>query len=790
LLPLDTVREAAPSIERKRWPQVYFGVAATSLATLLLELALTRVFSVVYFYHFAFLAISIALFGLGAGGVFSYVVASWRGTLYGKLGALAAANAMAIVVCLAFLLNPSGKMDTPSMMLAYFIAALPFVLSGTIVSLAIADTIKRVDRVYFFDLLGAAAGCAVLVPLLKWVGGPDTILVAAVLFAVSAAIWFHLARAPRGRILAVLLGLLLVGLITYNSKMSLIEVKTAKGQAIKDEEFVRWNEFSRIALKPEPGSNMKSIVIDADAATGVARFDFAHLTPEQKFDLSYGGPGFAYLLRPGAKTLIIGPGGGWDVSRALASGSKDITGVEINPIIADVIMRKRFPHYSNRLYFRPEVNIQIEDGRSFVRRSSERYQVLQATLVDTWASTAAGAFALSENNLYTTNAFADYLSHLTDDGVMSFTRWGFDPPRESLRVVALARAALEQLGQAAAARHIAVVREHLQQLKRWGAQDTILIARRAFTDGDLDVLRKSAEIAKMEVVYLPGTTRDTPFRTLLETSSPARFFESYPFDVRPVSDDRPFFFYTVQARDLWQFVLHASRDTADYKVNNALPVLFGLVAISIVATLVILALPPLVLRHKLPKARGAKRALLYFLFIGAGYILIQVALIQKFVLFLGHPTYALTVIIFSMLLSSGLGSFMSKRLIGRVVSLPSVLVFVAAAVLLLSLVVGPVSESEVALALPLKVLIAVALISPLGFAMGMPFPTGLTLLEKFMPPAVRWAWSVNAAASVLGSAAAMFLAIYLGLKLTLCIGGLFYLAALGSFFSSPLKVRR
>jgi hypothetical protein len=790
LSPLDTVREVAPSIGRRRWPQVYFGVAATTLATLLLELALTRVFSVVYFYHFAFLAISIALFGLGAGGVFSYVVAGWRGTLYGKLGMLAAVNALAIVACLAFLLNPSSKMDTPSMMAAYFIAAIPFVLSGTIVSLVIADTIKRVDRVYFFDLLGAAAGCAVLVPLLKWVGGPNTILMGAVLFAVSAAIWFHLARAPRGRIAAVLLGLLLVGLITYNAKQSLIEVKTAKGKAIKDEEFVRWNEFSRIALKPEPGSGMKSIVIDADAATGVARFDFAHLSPQEKFDLAYGGPGFVYLLRPGAKTLIIGPGGGWDVSRALASGSKDITGVEINPIIADTIMRKIFPQYSNRLYFRPEVKIQIEDGRSFVRRSTGRYQVLQATLVDTWASTAAGAFALSENNLYTTNAFVDYLSHLTADGVMSFTRWGFDPPRESLRVVALARSALEQLGQHDAARHVAVVREHLQELKGWGAQDTILVARSAFTDADIELLRKSADIAKMEVVYLPGTPRDTPFRTLLETNSPSQFFDTYPFDVRPVSDDRPFFFYTVQARDLWQFVLHASRQTADYKVNNALPVLFGLVAISIVATIVILSLPPMVLRHSLPKARGAKRALLYFLCIGAGYILIQVALIQKFVLFLGHPTYALTVIIFSMLLSSGFGSLMSKKLIGRAVSLPTVLVFVAAAILLLALVVGPISESGVALDRPLKILITVALIAPVGFAMGMPFPTGLSLLEKIMPQAVRWAWSVNAAASVLGSAAAMFLAIYLGLKLTLCIGGLSYLVALASLLISPLAAKR
>ena len=232
--------------------------------------------------------------------------------------------------------------------------------------------------------------------------------------------------------------------------------------------------------------------------------------------------------------------------------------------------------------------------------------MLQATLVDTWASTAAGAFALSENNLYTTEAFVDYLSHLTHDGVMSFTRWGFDPPRESLRVVALARAALERLGEHDPARHVAVIREHLQQLKGWGAQDTILVSRRAFSDADIALLKKSAEIAKIEVVYLPGTSFDTPFRTLLETNDPEKFFESYPFDVRPVSDNRPFFFYTVQPRDLWHFVMHASRATADYKVNNALPVLFGLVAISIVATIVILSLPPIVLRTALPSSPGGQ----------------------------------------------------------------------------------------------------------------------------------------------------------------------------------------
>jgi hypothetical protein len=771
---------------RRHWPQIYFGVAATSLATLILELALTRVFSVVYFYHFAFLAISIALFGLGAGGVFSYVVAGWSGTLYKKIGVLASLNAMAIVLSLWFLLGRSASLGSGELIAAYFVAAIPFLLSGTILSLVVADTIGRVNRVYFFDLIGAAGGCAVLVPLLNWVGGPNTIIVAALLFAMASAIWFHLAGSALGRAGAVLLGLVLVGLITLNWKYPMIDVKFAKGQRLTNEEFVRWNSFSRIALKKQ-ADGARVIIIDGDANTYVAQLDLNHLTPRQSFELANHGPGFPYLLRPGAKTLIIGPGGGMDVARALASGSKDVTGVEINPIIATDIMRKRYPGYSNNLYFRPDVRIVVEDGRSFVRRSREHYQVLQATLVDTWASTAAGAFALSENNLYTTNAFVDYLSHLTPDGVMAFTRWGFEPPRESLRIVSLADAALRRLGQSDPARNIAVVREDLSKLQHWGAQDTILVSRNPLTSADLNRLQTAATAAGMQIAYQPGTALNTPFRTLLTTSTRNQFYESYPFDVRPVSDDRPFFFFTVQARDLLDFARSASRLAEDYKINSALPVLFAVVGISIVATIVILALPPLLLGHRLPRERGAISALWFFLCIGAGYIIIQVALIQKFVLFLGHPTYALTVIIFSMLLSSGCGSFAGKRIVRNdPVRLRRLLLAVVFANIVIALVVTPICEGGVALPFAIKVLITIALISPLGFAMGMPFPTGLTLLERIMPASIRWAWAVNAASSVLGSAAAMFLAIYLGLRITLMIGSLFYFGALLSVWLSPL----
>ena len=749
------------------------------MASLLLELSLTRIFSVVFFYHFAFLAISVALFGLGAGGVFSYFILARGGRFFRRLGLLAALDGLAVVFSLMVILTRSGELDSITLAITYFASALPFFLAGTVVSLVVSETMERVNRIYFFDLLGAAGGCLILVPLLSLFGGPNTILCVAILYAASAAIWYNLAGSVRGRSVAVALALALVLLVAYNGKARVLDIRYAKGQPIGAEQFVKWNTFSRVALSHEGNSNRMHIVIDADAATGIPWYHWNHLSPADLHDLLRQGPGVVYDLRPGAKTLIIGPGGGYDVARALASGSRNITGVEINPSIATVIMRQRYPDLSNRLYFQPGVQIVVEDGRSFVRRSTEKYQVLQATLVDTWASTAAGAFALSENNLYTTNAFYDYLTHLTPDGVMSFTRWGFQPPRESLRLLALARVALRRLGQNEPSRHVMVIREDSEKLKGWGAQDTILVSRLPFTNSDVAKARATISGTHLQGVYLPGDPPTTAFAKLLLTHDPQAFYENYPFDVSPVSDDRPFFFYTVQPRDLWTFLRNGASNAEDYKINRAVPVLFGLVAISILATLIVLALPPLIVGSRLPVERGERRFLWYFVLIGAGYILIQVALIQKFVLFLGHPVYALTVIIFSMLLSSGIGSYVSKRVTqSSAQRLFAVLAGIAALVAVLAFTVSPLTHFGVGWPLPLKILVTWAMIAPAAFFMGMPFPTGLARLKADYPPAVKWAWSLNAAASVMGSATAIFLAIYLGLRLTLLIGGLFYLGAL------------
>ncbi|HUP04258.1 MAG TPA: hypothetical protein VMU19_09730 [Bryobacteraceae bacterium] len=758
------------------WPQVYLCVALTTMATLLLELSLTRIFSVVFYYHFAFLAISIALFGLGAGGVFSYVVAGWKGPLFANMGRLSALNGFLVVGSVVTILAQGNDPSNWDLALVYFTTAMPFFVAGTVVSLAISETIDRVNRVYFFDLLGAAGGCLLLIPLLDNFGGPNTVIAAAVLYAVAGAIWHSMAGSVKGRAACVGLALVLVALFAYNRHgNSIIDVRHAKGQTLANEFFQKWNSFSRVGVAHIDSENRDDIRIDADAATGIADFDFDHLTAKQRDELLDQGPSLPYNIRPGAKTLVIGAGGGWDIARALASGSHDITGVEINPIIATTIMRERFPERSNYLYLRPDVHIFVEDGRSFVRRSEDRYQVIQATLVDTWASTAAGAFALSENSLYTTDAFRDYLSHLTDDGMVVFTRWGFDPPRESLRLVSLAIDALGQLGEKDPERHIIVAREG--SVENWGAKDTVLISRKPFSDADLS--RAQSALGHMQTVYLPGAGIHNQFTDLLTSPDPEKYEHDYVFDISPVSDNRPFFFYTVQPRDLMSFMQHASQKTADYKVNKAVPLLFGLMGISLVATALILVLPPVLLGTRLPAHRGVRGFLTYFLFIGAGYILIEVTLIQKFVLFLGHPTYALTVVIFSLLVFSGLGSAYSKKAIGGGGSgLTKALGGVALLASLLGVIASSLLTQLVGLPLGIKMALTAGLIAPLGFVMGMPFPTALRLLEEWHAPSVRWAWSLNAAASVLGSVGALVLSIYLGLMQTLGVGGMLYLAAL------------
>ncbi|MEO8096181.1 MAG: hypothetical protein ABI811_00660 [Acidobacteriota bacterium] len=762
-----------------QWTQLYLGLGFTTLATLLLELSLTRLFSVVFFYHFAFLAISLALFGFGAGGVFSYVVANRPGNLSAELGRLTFVNSVAVVLLLWFILSRHGDMTLGALVAVYIASAIPFFFAGTVVSLAIGEAIDRIDRAYLWDLMGAAGGCLLLVPFLDMFGGPNTIIAAGVIYGAASSIWFNRAGEAKLRALAVLVSVMLVTLMIMNGTNHIFDVRWAKGEQLPEERMSKWNSFSRVAITRASGGPWE-IRIDADAATGIPTIDWNKgLTEEERHTLLYRGAGMPYLLRPAAKTVIIGAGGGYDVARALGSGSPDVTAVEINPIIANNIMRGQMRKESFGIYERPQVRVFVEDGRSFIRSSQERYQVLQATLVDTWASTAAGAFALSENNLYTSEAFEDYLSHLTDDGLLAFSRWGFDPPRESLRVISLGVEALTRLGEKNPARHMIVVREDGEKLNGWGALDTLMISRKPFSDADIQLAAARAKEAGLQILYLPGGTEDNAFVQMLASPDITAFWRDYRYDVSPTFDDRPFFFYTVQARDLWDYLSNANPESADYKINRAVPLLFGLMVLCLGATVLVMVLPRVVLGSRLPKQKGIVTFLLYFLCLGAGYILVQMALIQKFMLLLGQPTRALTVIVFSMLLASGAGSYFSRTVVaGLDRRLLAVLAGVAALIAILAVAATPLVHAAATWPMSVRILITVAAIAPVAFFMGMPFPSGLRRLEERHAPSLRWAWSLNAAASVMGSVVSVVLAIYLGLRATLLIGGVFYLCAL------------
>jgi hypothetical protein len=793
--------------------RIMVAIALVSFASLLLELGLTRLFSVVLFYHFAFLAISVALLGLGAGGVFAHVkrdfLEQWTSRELGSR--LCAINAVLTLVVLEIVLHlPISLELTPGnfakLTVLYLASAVPFFFTGLLFSVVFARETKGIGSIYAADLFGGALACMAIVPLLNVIGGPNAILFSALMMAVAAALW---AKRNFGKIVSGALVTGFVLLIAANYSGKLVDIVYAKGMR-RDQPwmlFAKWNAISRVEV--DKVGESKYIVIDADASTAIMNVDPKNwdvdgvLRPKDngnpptlgynwKKDLMAAAPAVANVLRPNGKFAIIGPGGGVDVLRAVANGSKDVTGIEINPIIANTIMRGNHADYSYHLYERPEVHMNVADGRSWIRNSKDQYDVIQMTLVDTWASTAAGAFALSENNLYTVEAFEEYFQHLKPDGMIAITRWEFKEPREALRVVSQGMEALHRLGVQDPRRNFIIVSDG--ELNVDGRPVLVLAKRSEFTSVEIAaVTAHIAQNANMKALYLPEAAPQSyaslfklsqhyapatsqMFGWLITSNDPSAFANAYWFNVAPVYDKNPFFFFTLKTRDVIKNVLAGTGKGMDWRINLGVTVLFMVLAISIVAVLAFLILP--LALHRTNAPRGPTSRLFYFIAVGLGFILVEIALIQRFVLFLGHPTYALTVVVFLMLLSSGAGSFISRKWLKQTSSVRIPLLAIAAGIIAYVFVLPVALSSLIGLDFGLKLLISAVMIVPLGFAMGMPFPTGLRALSELNDNRVEWAWAMNAAASVLGSVSAMIIAIHFGLNMTLLCGSMAYLAAM------------
>jgi hypothetical protein len=800
------------------------AVAITSATLLMTELALTRIFSVVMYYHFAFLAISIALFGLSASGVFAYVGRRWldRHTTSGLLTTASVVYACATLVALFALVRLRvGLNYTPQnlrlMLTIYALAALPFFTGGLVITLAISRFAARINAVYAADLMGAAGGCLVLIPLLDRLGAPGVVLAAAA-GALASAVLF---AAPQTRVRLGAASALVMGVLiaTEAAGVPLFDVVDTKGHTKDHVLFSKWNSFSRIGVYERthgdwslsynyhgPLPDTRYMDIDSAASTPILKVDptlssvqylryeltaFAYNLKEQAVqdgaakqnDSSEGEPGSARGSSPSAASgsappgdgftaLVIGPGGGRDLVSALVFGAGHVDGVEINPIIANDVMRGQFREYSGGIYTNPRVHVVIDDGRSFVRRTQNRYDVIQASLVDTWAATAAGAYTLTENTLYTVEAFNDYLDHLNDDGMLTITRWVVD----GLRLVSLAQAACESRGWRAADR-IAIV-QHDQVA-------TFLLKRSPFTAAEVMRLRKTSDALGFHVLYAPGVdgspffaspdesidgTSTASYSTLITTSDRDAYLANAYSDLSPTTDDRPFYFHTTKIEHTLQTAFGRSM-----LFGNGLSALMTLMMISAGLVVAFVLVPLALTSRSLPP--GSLPWLAYFGALGAGFMLIEVSILQRFVLLLGHPVYSLTVTLFSLLLGTGAGAALSRKLDeGRLVR------WAAAALLLIALtgvlavrVLTPIITWAIPFDRSVRIAIAIATLTPIGMLLGIPMPTGIRMLRARAPQMIAWAWGINGALSVMGATVAIFIAMNWGFSAALYTASAVYL---------------
>jgi predicted membrane-bound spermidine synthase len=757
---------------------VYAGVLAISAATLLFQVTLIRIFSVSIWYHFAFLVVSVALFGLGASGVVASFLAPGPGDArrsalasllfaVSTLGSYVAANAIPF--------SPFHILQEPRQLFFFamydLLLAIPFFFAGATVVLVLRSFPSRAGRLYAFDLVGAAVGTLLLFLVLPVCQARGAVALAALLGAVASVC---LAASRRHRVVAivfcvVLLPLVLIPRILPDVRMDESKPVTAALRGGGKITFSRWNALARIDVTEKPGLD-PMIFIDAAAATPVT-------PPRTRAQAGRDLSALACRMRDGASIVVIGSGGGVDIQNALALGARSVTAVEINPIILELV-RDRYRGYMGAPFDNPRVWPVRDEGRSYIARSRGQFDIIQLTLIDTWAASVSGAYSLSENYLYTVEAFRAYLEHLTPAGILSITRWDHELPR----LTSLARAALDEMGVANASRHIVVLTQ--------GIRGALLASRSPFTPADLSVIREYAAATGSVIEHDPVQPLGTTFYDqYLAAPDVEPFYREATFALNPVRDESPFFFQMAK----WSHV--DWKQLRKYGQGGileplALPVaqivLISALVLGILLAVALLAVP--LLTRSVPRTRRWTW-LGYFLALGLAYIMVEVVLMQRFALFLGHPTYSVTTILFAILLFSGLGSAWSDGRSGRVGDvLRPARWALPVLILLMAYAVPPLLRALLGLPLGARLVTAVLLVAPVAFLMGTPFPTGIRAVGATDSRQIAWAWAANGCASVIGSVCAVLGAMAWSFGATLIIATAIYMLALTLISRSGIEV--
>jgi hypothetical protein len=766
--PEGDAADGAPDDAQAPRRRTLLALALVTASTLALQVVLTRLFSAVLPYHFSFLVISLALLGAGAGALVLYVLPGrFRGATLPLLtrwcGAFSLLLALSpfVFVQLDFSQPGVNTAFVLHLALACGLAGLLCFVSGVVVALAISRYSRRIGVVYAYDLIGAGVGALAVVPALGWL---DATSLLALLGALAGCATVLFADRPAARTAG--LGLIalasgVMGLALGTRVLHLPPRYELPPDAITVAE--RWTPLARVFGFESPRNERWAAVFydRVYAPVPIAR-DGA--TPDWR-TLGTGPQSIGYEIIGPGRTLVIGGGGGRDIYTALSSGQREVDVIELNEGIRRVV-DEDLGYLSGSPYSRPGVNTVIGDGRSILAARDVKYDQIHIGFTDTLSGNAAQGFALTENNLYTLEAFEEYLAHLAPGGVLSVSRLLKLVGDEAVRATVLTLAALERAGITDPRRHVVVV----QGTDLLGGDfGTILARLEPWTPEEVERIGALARERGRGLAFAPGGPFSGSWQDLAAAPDVASFCRDYPLDVCPPTDDRPFFFNMTR---LGSFRLDAS----GYLYSTDPTALL----LTTLAILAVLAAAGLVLPLALVRGADPPRPtdLVFFGAIGVGFLLVEIVLIQRFVLFLGFPTYALSVVLFSLLVWTGVGSLLSTRWCDprRALSLG-----LAAAVALLALGafgLQPLLRELVHLPLPARAALSVALLAPIGIALGAPMPMGLRRLEGLHPSGVPYAWGVNGVTSVFASVLGVTVAIYAGFAATTLLAAAFYLLAL------------
>jgi len=766
------------------------ALALVSFAALGYEITLTRVFSFTTWYHFVYLIIGIALLGYGAAGSFLTLRGRAGGALLSGATALFSLGGIAAVLLLgrsgfdpaSLFLEPGRQIGR--LVLDILILIPPFLGAGTAIGGIVARHGSDIGRLYFCDLLGAALGCLATPFLLGFLGAPA---LAGLLALAAAAAGFLLTERPRHVLApatATLLSVMFLGLIAIRGEPEFTLPKTKPLQLVRDagvrSDYHRWSALPRVDVTESrnmplwgfggalsPGMTgwrweTRGIFQDGSAPSALLRLHDRSEVGKLPFLGGYL-QGAAFRLRPAGSVMVIGVGGGIDVLLALHHGCRRVVGVELNPTMA-TLLTGRYRDYTGDIFRDPRVELVTSEGRHFLSLTREQFDVIQLSGVDTFAALSSGAFALAEAYLYTVEAQLDFFARLRPGGILSYSRFEFDPPRETIRNVSNMIEALRRRG-------IDDVRERFIVVAGGDGADS-MVKPDGFTREEREAARRSARELGFRLLYDPDQDAGGPYDRLIRADAAGRrdFLRGYRYEISPVTDERPFFFQYFKPGNLFQPGTNWRLDWPNLVPTALLALVISLVLLGFLAAVLILA--PVTARATAFAGVRRSAVFLYFAALGLAFLFVEIALMQRLTVFLGNPTYSLSVVLFALLSSSAVGSGLTRRLERRwtLLALPAVL-----AVYLFGL--GPAIRALLGFPLPARIAATVAILFPLGFLLGTAFPLGVRRVSAVASGLVPWAFAVNACFTVLGSALTVLLALLLGFRLPLAAAALLYLSA-------------